>query len=70
MSEQGTHNMSISRRFDAPVARVWKAWREADQVMRWWGPVGFTSPRRKMNFREGGTTLVCQCLDKLAAAIA
>ena len=27
--------------------------------MRWWGPVGFTCPVAKMNFREGGTSLVC-----------
>lgn len=59
MSEQSTHNMSINRRFAASVARVWEAWSEADQVMRWWGPVGFTSPLYKMDSREGGTTLVC-----------
>jgi uncharacterized protein YndB with AHSA1/START domain len=27
--------------------------------MRWWGPQGFTSPMCRMDFREGGTTLVC-----------
>jgi len=28
-------------------------------VMRWWGPHGFTCPVAKMNFRKGGTSLVC-----------
>jgi uncharacterized protein YndB with AHSA1/START domain len=27
--------------------------------MTWWGPLGFTSPLCRMDFREGGTTLVC-----------
>jgi uncharacterized protein YndB with AHSA1/START domain len=27
--------------------------------MRWWGPTGFTSPLARMDFREGGTSLVC-----------
>ena len=27
--------------------------------MQWWGPEGFTSPLAKMDFREGGTSLVC-----------
>ena len=27
--------------------------------MRWWGPTGFTAPLARINFREGGTSLVC-----------
>ncbi len=54
-----TYEMVTTRRFDAPVARVWAAWSEADQVMQWWGPAGFTAPLCEMDFREGGTTLVC-----------
>lgn len=49
----------VTRVFDAPVERVWKAWSDADEVMRWWGPDYFTSPSAKMDFREGGTSLVC-----------
>jgi uncharacterized protein YndB with AHSA1/START domain len=37
---------------------VWRAWSDSDEVMRWWGPQGFTSPTCRMDFREGGTTLV------------
>jgi uncharacterized protein YndB with AHSA1/START domain len=51
-------DLVVTRQFDAPVARVWKAWTEAEQVMRWWGPSGFTSPRAEMDVREGGTSLV------------
>jgi uncharacterized protein YndB with AHSA1/START domain len=38
---------------------VWRAWSDPDKVMTWWGPQGFTSPMCRMDFREGGTTLVC-----------
>src|SRR6185503_6079349 len=36
-----------------------KAWSDPEYVMQWWGPKGFTSPSAKMDFREGGTSLVC-----------
>jgi uncharacterized protein YndB with AHSA1/START domain len=49
----------VTRTFDAPRERVWRAWSDPDQVMAWWGPQGFTSPTCRMDFREGGTTLVC-----------
>jgi uncharacterized protein YndB with AHSA1/START domain len=52
-------DLTVTRIFNAPVASVWKAWNDPDQVMKWWGPDKFTSPSCKMNFREGGTTLVC-----------
>jgi uncharacterized protein YndB with AHSA1/START domain len=58
MSAQ-TYNMVTTHHIDAPLSRVWQAWSDADAVMRWWGPHGFTSPVCKMDFREGGTTLVC-----------
>jgi uncharacterized protein YndB with AHSA1/START domain len=49
----------VTRVFDAPVEQVWKAWNDPEQVMRWWGPTGFTSPMAKMDFRENGISLVC-----------
>lgn len=53
------HNMVLTRILDAPVEQVWKAWSDPGLVKRWWGPTGFTAPVAKMDFREGGTTLVC-----------
>ena len=58
-SENETHDVVVTRTFDAPQERVWRAWSDADLVMKWWGPQGFTSPLCRMDFREGGTTLVC-----------
>jgi uncharacterized protein YndB with AHSA1/START domain len=52
-------NLTVTRVFEAPVATVWKAWSDSEHVMRWWGPSGFTSPVARMDFREGGKSLVC-----------
>ena len=57
--EQKKHDLVITRVFDAPIERVWKAWTDAEDVMLWWGPTGFTAPLARMDVREGGTSLVC-----------
>ena len=54
-----THQVRIVRAFDAPVESVWNAWTRPEQVVRWWGPTGFTCPLARMDVREGGTSLVC-----------
>jgi uncharacterized protein YndB with AHSA1/START domain len=62
--EQETHDVVVIRRFDAPRERIWRAWSDAEDVMRWWGPQGFSSPLCRMDFREGGTTLVSMRSDQ------
>jgi uncharacterized protein YndB with AHSA1/START domain len=52
-------DMVITRVFDAPIEKVWNAFADGEQVKKWWGPQGFTAPVVKMDFREGGTSLVC-----------
>jgi uncharacterized protein YndB with AHSA1/START domain len=54
-----THDLVVTRVFSAPIELVWKAWTDPEYVMRWWGPDYFTSPSAKIDFREGGTSLVC-----------
>jgi uncharacterized protein YndB with AHSA1/START domain len=51
--------VKVTRVFQAPVDAVWRVWTESELVMRWWGPDRFTAPLAKMDFREGGTSLVC-----------
>jgi uncharacterized protein YndB with AHSA1/START domain len=58
-TEPQQRNVVVTRVFDAPVEQVWKAWSDSEQVRRWWGPQGFTSPSANMDFREGRTSLVC-----------
>jgi uncharacterized protein YndB with AHSA1/START domain len=54
-----TKDLVVTRTFNAPVAEVWKYWAESEGVKKWWGPTGFTAPLARMDFREGGTSLVC-----------
>ena len=54
-----TLDVVVTRVFDAPVEQVWRAWSDSEQVMRWWGPTGFTSPVARIDFRVGGVSLVC-----------
>ncbi len=44
----------ISREFDAPREAVWKAWTDPEQVVRWWGPRGFSTTIETMDVRPGG----------------
>jgi pimeloyl-ACP methyl ester carboxylesterase/uncharacterized protein YndB with AHSA1/START domain len=55
----GTRDLVVTRVFAAPIERVWDAWRDPEQVKRWWGPRAFTVPIAEIDFREGGTSLVC-----------
>jgi uncharacterized protein YndB with AHSA1/START domain len=52
-------DLVVNRLFDAPVEQVWRAWVEPEYVKQWWGPDGFTCPLANIDFRVGGTTLVC-----------
>jgi len=52
-------DLVVTRVFAAPIELVWKAWTDPAYVMRWWGPDYFTSPSAEIDFREGGTSLVC-----------
>lgn len=52
-------DLVFKRVFEAPLERVWRAWTDPEQVMRWWGPNGFTCPVARIDFREGGVSLVC-----------
>lgn len=54
-----TKDLTITRVFDAPVESVWKAWTDAEQVKRWWGPKDYTAPACKIDLREGGKYLYC-----------
>jgi uncharacterized protein YndB with AHSA1/START domain len=48
---------TITRVYDAPRELVWKAWTDPEQIGRWFGPRGFTTPRSTvtMDVRTGGS---------------
>ena len=46
----------VTRVFDAPRERVWRAWTEPAELARWWGKRGWTTPPESvtMDVRPGG----------------
>jgi uncharacterized protein YndB with AHSA1/START domain len=46
----------VTRVFDAPRERVWRAWTEPAEIARWWGKRGWTTPPESvtMDVRPGG----------------
>lgn len=44
----------ISRVIDAPRDTVFEAWIDPKQVVRWWGPDGFTTTTHQMDVKPGG----------------
>lgn len=53
MSDERT--LRLERVFDAPVAEVFRAWVEPEQLVKWWGPDGVHIPEWTMDVREGGS---------------
>jgi len=49
------NEIRLVRVYDAPVADVWDAWTNPEQVAKWWGPRGFTLTTHSKDLRPGGT---------------
>ena len=50
--------IEVTRTFNASVEMVWQVWVDPELVKRWWGPKNFISPVAKIDFREGGKSIV------------
>ena len=46
--------LSITRTFDAPLEKVWRAWTDAEALSKWWGPSGVTNPTCEWQAEPGG----------------
>lgn len=44
----------IERVFNAPRELVWEVWTKPEHIAKWWGPEGFTTTIKQMDFRVGG----------------
>lgn len=51
--------MTITRSFAAPRQLVYDAFTQPDQIVKWWGPKGFTTTVTQMDVRPGGTWHYC-----------
>ncbi|WP_234572732.1 SRPBCC family protein [Rhodohalobacter sp. 614A] len=46
--------IQVSRQFDAPKDLVYDAFTAPEKIGQWWGPNGFTTTTKSMEFKEGG----------------
>ncbi|HSA81589.1 MAG TPA: SRPBCC domain-containing protein [Geminicoccaceae bacterium] len=46
--------LHLSRTLRAPREQVFRAWTDPQQLIRWWGPEGFTVPACAIDARPGG----------------
>jgi uncharacterized protein YndB with AHSA1/START domain len=49
-----TQTLRLERRFAAPPERVYRAFTKVEELRKWWGPEGFTTPRATLDVRPGG----------------
>ena len=57
--------LTVERTFDAPREKVWKAWTDSDMFASWWGPRGWSTTVKHMDFTNGGYLLYgMKCEDK------
>ncbi len=54
LTDTADREIVISRVLEAPRERVWDAWTDPKQVVRWWGPRGFTTEIATMDVRPEG----------------
>jgi uncharacterized protein YndB with AHSA1/START domain len=44
----------VSREFNAPIEKVWKAYSQKEILDQWWGPSPWRAETQSMDFRTGG----------------
>jgi uncharacterized protein YndB with AHSA1/START domain len=54
-SEPGVQEVFITRVFDAPRERVFKAHTDPNLIAQWWGPARYTTVVDKLEARAGGS---------------
>lgn len=47
-------SLTLKRRINAPPEKVFAAWTEPSQIMKWWGPGTCDNHRAEMDLRVGG----------------
>jgi uncharacterized protein YndB with AHSA1/START domain len=53
-AEPGKYDIVMTRVFDAPRERVFRAYTDPELVPQWWGPRGVTTIVDEMDVRKGG----------------
>jgi len=55
VTDADARTMTITARFDAPIARVWQVWSDPRQLERWWGPPTYPATVAEHDLAPGGT---------------
>ena len=59
--DQSTHTIRFTRSFEAPVALVFAAWTDAEQLRCWWDPTGEKLKVCEIDLRVGGAFTFTAC---------
>lgn len=51
----------VTRAFDAPPEKIWRAFTEREILDRWWAPKPMTIETKSLDFRPGGIWHFCMC---------
>jgi uncharacterized protein YndB with AHSA1/START domain len=55
-----THKkLTIDRKFNAPIDRVWEAFTNPEILAKWWSPAGMTNYHASADVRQGGEFRYC-----------
>ena len=58
----------VERTFHAPKSKVWRAYSDPDMLAQWWGPRGWETEIKHMDFSNGGHWhYVMRCVDPAQA---
>ncbi|HEY3694144.1 SRPBCC family protein [Phenylobacterium sp.] len=52
------HDLTLTRIFDAPPEKVWRAWTDPTVLPRWFAPRPWTTSRVEIDVRPGGSSLI------------
>jgi uncharacterized protein YndB with AHSA1/START domain len=44
----------VTRRYRAPIEKVWEAWTSPEHLAAWWGPTGFRTTTFRFDLTPGG----------------
>ena len=59
LKDLANRKLNITRAFNAPVEKVWRAWTESALLDKWWAPRPWRAETKTMDFSEGGYWLYC-----------
>jgi uncharacterized protein YndB with AHSA1/START domain len=57
-TDTSERELVLTRLIDAPRAKVYQAWTDAEQLKKWFAPLPWTTPHAELDVRAGGANLI------------